>query len=96
MNRRERSDRRRAAIAERKAATRARLSAPARPPTEPVALPWKRRRPRVREPELGVPLGGPRAVITPIVSHDARDLAGSIATVAIFSRMLGQMLRPRT
>lgn len=87
--------RRRAAIAARKQATKARLAEPVTAPVEPVALPWKRR-PRLR------PLAGSSAVdatlragdvISSVVSHDARDLEGSLAVVAAFVGSFGRVLR---
>lgn len=83
-----RRDRRRRQLAERRAATKARLGVPPTPPTVPVALPWRRRpRPwRVRaEGEAW----------STVMSHDARDLEGSLAFAAAFVGALGPVLRGR-
>lgn len=80
-----RAERRRAEIAERKAATKARLQAPVRPPTVPVALPWRRRAMGARLLRQERAEG---AAWSTVMGGDAGDLAGSLAMVASFVRRL--------
>lgn len=86
---RDRRERRRLAIAARKAETRARLSVPASPPTVPVALPWRRR-------TTGVALRRQWQGETPswsmMMSGDTADLEGSLDALAEFVGRLGPAL----
>lgn len=85
-----RKERRRAELAARRVATKARLQAPPVPPEVPVALPWKRRAtPMAARRRAAV--GG--EVWSSVVSGDARDLEGSLAAIGVFVHGLGPLLR---
>lgn len=86
---RDRRERRRLAIAARKAETRARLSVPASPPTVPVALPWRR---RPTSAALRRQQQAETATWSMMMSGDTTDLEGSLATLAEFVRRLGPAL----
>lgn len=87
-----RREQRRAAIAARKAETKARLALPVTPPTEPVALPWRR---RASDSRVKLQRRAEDAAWSVVMSGDARDLAGSLAAAASMVRMLGPALRGR-
>jgi len=93
--------RRREAIRERKAATRARLSVPPTPPRVPVTLPWRRRatggalrrQARAEGAAWSMVLGAEG--MTPVVSGDAGDLEGSLAAAVTMVNALGPFLARR-
>jgi hypothetical protein len=87
-----RAERRRLAIAERKAATKARLSVPVAPPTVPVALPWQRRRRPL--PARRIDRDG-EALWTLVGAHDAMDLSGSLLAASTMAARLEAMLKGR-
>lgn len=81
-----RRERRRQAIAARKAATKMRLAVPVAPPTEPVALPWRRRASGSRLARRALADG---SVWSPVLSGEVGDLSSSLATAARFVWGLG-------
>lgn len=83
-----RAERRRAQIAARKAATKARLAQPLRPPKEPVALPWRRR-------GSGAMRRTTDAVWSLVVEGGGTDVAVSLGAVAAFVSALGPGLKGR-
>lgn len=85
-----RREARRLAIAARKAAAKERLRAPVTPPTEPVALPWRRRPSKVKARKQRRAEEGAWSMV---MSGDADDVEGALAAAAVMSGAVAGMLR---